>query len=66
MSDPLNPLPTGSPLPEDAQRMGLTPLTAPELALASALRPEKRLHRIAAWVLLLLILAPVLLAIFMR
>lgn len=37
-------------LPAEAERMGLMPVTAPELAFASALKPNRRGHRIIAWI----------------
>ena len=49
---PQSPVPppwTEPHLPPEAERMGLMPVTAPELAFASALRPDKRLHRVLAW-----------------
>lgn len=40
------------PLPQDAQRKGLTPVVAPGLQFASSLRPDHLTHRISAWVAL--------------
>lgn len=45
------PVPWEAPhLPPEAEKMGLMPITAPELAFASALRPDKRLHKFIAWI----------------
>lgn len=50
-------------LPQDAQDLGLTPLTAPVLQLASSLRAPKPSRTFLAWVALLLILAVAVVAI---
>ncbi|MGN6722439.1 MAG: hypothetical protein ACTHJM_07490 [Marmoricola sp.] len=57
MSDPTDPLPTASRLPEDAQHLGLRPVTAPELQVAASLRSDKPLHKLLAWVALVAVLA---------
>lgn len=36
-------------LPQDAQRKGLTPVVAPGLQFASSLRPDRKWHRVIAW-----------------
>lgn len=36
-------------LPHDAQHVGLMPVVAPELAMASALRADRPLHKVLAW-----------------
>lgn len=56
MSDPVDPLPEASRLPEDAKHLGLIPVTAPELQVAAALRSDKPLHKALAWLALLVIL----------
>ena len=55
MTDPAGPLPETSRLPEDAKHLGLLPVTAPELQVASALRADKPLHKLIAWVGLLVV-----------
>lgn len=57
MEDPASQMPEASRLPQDAKKLGLSPLTAPELQFASALRADKPMHKIVAWVALLVILA---------
>ena len=59
MTDPVNVehMPSGEELtaphlPEDAKRMGLTPLTGADLNLVSSLRSDRPLHKWIAWVLL--------------
>lgn len=55
MDEPREPLHQPSHLPEDAQHLGLLPVTAPELQVASALRADKPLHRLIAWIGLLVV-----------
>lgn len=57
MPDPDDPLPEASRLPDDAKHLGLLPVTAPELQVASALRADKPLHRALAWLALLVLSA---------
>lgn len=57
MPDPADPLPEASRLPEDAKHLGLLPVTAPELQVASALRADKPLHRALAWLALVVLAA---------
>jgi len=57
MNDRVDPLPDPSRLPDDAKHLGLIPLTAPELQVASALRADKPLHRAIAWIALLVLIA---------
>lgn len=47
-------------LPDDAQGMGLSAWTAPELALASSLNPRRRGARLVAWFFLVVFVGPVL------
>lgn len=55
MNDPTDPLPDASRLPEDAKHLGLRPVTAPELQIASALRADRPAHKLLAWLALLVV-----------
>lgn len=46
-----------TPLPPDAQRMGLSPWVAPELQFASNLRADKKSHKLMAWIGLIVAIA---------
>lgn len=47
-------------IPVDAQNLGLTDLTAPGLALASSLNPDRARHRRAGRLMLLFMMLPLL------
>ncbi|MEL4357987.1 MULTISPECIES: hypothetical protein [unclassified Luteococcus] len=47
-------------IPVDAQNLGLTDLTAPGLAMATSLNPDRRRHRIVARIALALFILPAL------
>ncbi len=49
-----------TPLPPDAERMGLSPWVAPELQFASNLRADRKWHKSIAWIGLIVALALVL------
>lgn len=54
----------GNTMPADARRLGADRWSAPELAFAAALKPDKYSHRVVAWVMLVAILIPVVLGLW--
>jgi len=61
-SDDPHQRPHESGLPDDAERIGLTPPTAPGLQFAGALRPGRKRDRALALIALVLIVAVVVVA----
>lgn len=61
----IDPCPGGPHLPPDAERLGLTSLTAPGVAFAASLTSSHRrpMNRVMAWMAAVIIGVPVLFAI---